>query len=265
MVFSTYRKRPGETQLAIGASTSESSRFGLPVGRLEIPVGHNVGPGQVMQLVEASDFDLVILRYPASEVDWFAMLRSPNWSALHADTLLYFEKELGAGETARSLLTLRRVRGDGEQAELRRLAAASFHDYRSHYFANPMIDRAAIEEGYVDWALRYSTDGSGAQATFLAEMAGPGEVVGFASLCFEPCAEFALVAVAPEYSGRGFYGEILEAGERYFFAEKKGTCYISTQVHNLAVVRTVTKRGYRPALSLQTVHLVKGGGTARLR
>lgn len=216
-----------------------------------------------MRLVESSDFDLVVLRYPATEVDWFAELRSENWSALHADTLLYFEKELGQAATTGPAVTLQPVTSAADRAVLSRLAGASFHDYRSHYFANPKIDRSTIEDGYVDWALTCSMDTSGARSTLLAQMAASGEVVGFTSLCYEPCAEFALVAVAPEYSGKGLYGEILAAGETHFADKEKNQCYISTQVHNLAVVRTVTKRGYRPALSLLTVHLVKNGPRTR--
>ena len=257
MPFTQYCAPTAVAPLCLLESEAESRRFSLRVARLDVPAVHDCTPLQIMELVENSPFDVVILRYPAIDVDWFAQLRSPRWSAVHADTLLYFEKLLRPSETTTSLVRLQRVTTTEQRSVLSRLASASFHRYRSHYFANPLFDKSEIEQGYQEWALGYSAEVSEAHCTFLAEMSSTAAVVGFISLLYQPCAEFALVAVAPTYSGQGLYGELLSAGELEFASRGATSCYISTQVHNLAVVRSVTKRGYRPALSLQTVHLVR--------
>ena len=256
MALAAYRAAHSSPGEVLAPSESESNRFGLKVARAEIAEDSEVGAQQIRSSVEGSDFDVVIVRYSAQQVDWFADLRSPRYTPIHADTIVYFEKALAA-QPEPSMLRAEVARSPEEVGLLGSLARGSFHEYKSHYFANPLFKREAIADGYAEWALSFCASDRPRHDAFLARTAPDGHVAGFAAVSYDPVPEFALVAVAPTMSGRGFYGHILDAVEVHLSKGGSESCVISTQVHNLAVIRTVTKRSYRPILSLQTVHLVK--------
>ena len=240
-------------------SETESRRFGLEIGRLDVPMAASVEVDELSGLLGVSGVDVVVVRYPAIRVDWFSQLQTPEWSAVHADTLLYLSKEIGALAQPEHEVELIPVISGEHQEILRQVALESFEGYPSHYFANPLLARASIAEGYAEWAASFvegAVDGH-RRGAFLARLRGTSEVVGLAALSYQPEPEFVLVAVAPSYGGRRLYGAILRAMEPRLAQLGAGQCYISTQVHNTPVLRTVTAEGFRPFLALQTVHLVR--------
>lgn len=243
--------------LEVRRSAKESDRFGLDIARVEVPPGASYVPEQIVTATEATGFDIVVVRYPALNADWFSRFSSQQYQPIHADTLMYFQKTLGIHELLNPILEVHHVDGPEEIRIVKCLAWDAFKDYRSHYYSNPLLDREAIAHGYVDWALSYCTADNPRRDVFLAATVTDCQVVGFAAVSYDPEPELALVAVSPDASGHGLYGSILEAVERKLANHDAVRCMISTQVHNLAVIRTVTKTGYRPILSLQTVHLVK--------
>lgn len=255
MSLAAYRLGATSSELTISRSRSESDRFGFEIGRVEIPIGASYSAKEIRWTAERSGLDIVIVRYSAQHPDWFAGLLSSRYTAIHADTLMYFEKSIGE-PVVPGPLDARPVVTDQDAEILQSLAASSFHEYKSHYFANPLLDQGTIADGYAEWAMSYRRSQDSGRDAFLARTA-EGQVAGFAAVSYESVPEFALVAVAPTMSGHGLYGDILEAVEVLLAKRGAQGCVISTQVHNLAVIRTVTKRGYRPVLSLQTVHLVR--------
>jgi GNAT superfamily N-acetyltransferase len=236
-------------------SLPESRRFGLSVGRLDVPENARYDPEGVMAAVAGSGLTVVVVRYAADRVDWFARLTSDHYTAIHADTIIYFERALAPRPRDVQVVTVTPVSTPEDLAELRDMALMAFNDYRSHYFADPLLKNELIAEGYAEWALSF-TDCEAERGAWLARALDTNEIVGFCALSYLPQPEFCLVAVHPNHAGRGLYGSILAASETRLSAMGVQRCSISTQVHNRAVLRTVTRRDYKPVLSLQTVHLI---------
>lgn len=226
------------------------------MARVSVPVNCGYGPEAILHEAERTGCDVVVVRYPAKNVDWFSRLRSNTYLPLHADTLLYFEKANLKARTTESSVRVELISTDAQVAVLEQLAAAAFTDYKSHYFANPFLDRSGIPAGYAEWALSFAAPDDETRCALLAKRGSSDEIVGFATVALDSEPELALVAVAPSHSGHGLYAAILREVEAHLAVSGYEACAISTQVHNVPVIRSVTARDYRHVLSLQTVHLV---------
>jgi hypothetical protein len=253
--LSQYLDSPSE-DIAFVHAEAESRRFGFSIGRLEIGVNADASPVKVAFEAACSKFDVVIVRYPAIHADWFAQFGLYRHLPIHADTLVYFEKRIEAAHKARQTISVHRVTKAEDQELLIQLAEDSFDSYRSHYFANPLFDRGVIAAGYAEWASSFCNNGDEGRDGWLGCLSGTVQAVGFAGVTYEPIPDLALVGVPKVHSGKGLYGSIVDGMEAVFSDRGYSKCSISTQVHNLAVIRSVTKRGYQAVLALQTVHLV---------
>jgi hypothetical protein len=254
MTLAEYEDTVASAVPLLHPSVPETRRFGLQVGRIAVPVGARYSCEAIMDIVAQSGLDIVIVRYPASHADWFVSLASTAYATIHADTLLYLRKRHIGPCQDQPRLDLRLVATAQDSEVLGDLAERCFDQYRSHYFANPLIDRAAIAAGYGEWARSFApTDERGAAYfAYLDE-----HLVGFVVHSHEPEPELILVAVAPGFGGRHLYGEIVRAIGQRLSVNGHDSCSISTQVHNLAVLRSVISLGFTPCLALQTVHLVR--------
>ena len=155
--------RPMSWHQAIEAGGGDRS----PVAVRHRPVRRLGGPGrrrrgrqghldEVRALVRGSTADVVMLRYPADRVDWFAPLAGDGRVALLADSLVYWRLgRVGSGRVpapAPNLLTA--VERDVEPETADALVADMFAAYGNHYLANPLFDPALALAGYQQWARR---------------------------------------------------------------------------------------------------------------
>lgn len=240
-------------------SVLDSDRFGLRIGRLELGAVGDAEPEAVVALFLRSGLDLLVLRYPVAHADWFARLLSPDVDVLHTDTLVYYRKAIEHVTPPPFAVT----RGTAADAALvRDLVLEGFADYQSHYRADPLLDEDAALAGYVAWATSF-LDGDGRTLMVLRD--DDAQPVAWAGLRLTPPSEIVLGGVCRHAAGRGVYSSILAGAESIFADLGERECWISTQVHNLPVIRTWASNGYRFEAGFNTVHLVAGGARQRLR
>jgi hypothetical protein len=243
----------------VSFSAKESQRFGLRVGRIDVPGNPEYGPAEIVRSVAAENLDFAVVRYPSSFVDWHWRFLSAQPTAIFADTLLYFSKLLSPSQMD-GPLQVERVLTVAQQELVAGLAREAFDEYRGHYFANPWVSRRAIGLGYEEWARESADPFATDRQAFLARAEPAPDAVGFACVSTEgDTAEFSLVAVHTDWAGHGFYSGIVDSVGDLLLDQGIATAYISTQVHNTKAVRSILRSGYRPILSLTTVHLVRAG------
>jgi GNAT superfamily N-acetyltransferase len=241
-------------ELLVAASPYESDRFGVSVDRVTVPAAAGTALPEVVAAVDASTADVVVLRYPAREVAWFAELAGLGGRrALFADSLVYWRLAVGAGRRPEPLSGFRAgVEREIDDLLVDDLVADIFGDYGNHYCANPLFDRAAALAGYQEWARR-SIATSGA-----VTLRGPdNRVLALATVDHQaPVTEIELAGVVPAEQGRGRYGHLLAAVEDAAAAAGSTRLVISTQGHNTGVQRAWGRYGFEPVHTLLTVHLV---------
>lgn len=236
----------------IHRSPEESARFGRAIGRASIPAEAPADAIQSMlDELARSPLDLVVLRYPSTHVTWFEKLSACGaFSAIFADALLYFAWEDRGEALAAGHPVIARDEIDGATVSL--MIGEIFAGYRNHYHANSLLDPALVAAGYVEWARRVAAhpenplialhvDGQPAAIAVIDGSSGEWDV--------------ALAGVMPEHRGRGVYGDLILATMAAARAAGLDSVKISTQSHNVQVVRTWERLGWRMAGAYLTVHL----------
>ncbi len=241
-------------ELIAGPSPYESSRFGVSVDRVTVSRDAGTTLAEVAAAVSASDADVVLLRYPAREVTWFAELAAGPRTAILADTLVYWAVPVGSGRPPEPVTGLTACVETGiDDALVDEVVADIFGDYGNHYCANPLFDPAGALAGYQEWARRsIAADGA-------VVLRGPsGDVAALATISHGgPVTEIHLAGVVPAEQGRGRYAHLLAAVEAAAAGAGSKRLVISTQAHNTGVQRAWTRYGFEPVYTLLTVHLVR--------
>lgn len=232
-------------------SPLESARFGCSVERLTVAAGAGATSREVREAVLASAADVVVLRYPAEHVGWFAELTGLGRTALFADCLMYWRLRAGEGRPPRPSPELR-VAALNSPAVVEALVADIFAAYGNHYLANPLFAAAAALEGYQDWALRSAAEGS------CLALSDESRVLGIATLADDgPRTEILLAGMVSAAQGRGLYAHLLRAVEEHVLVRGAQEVVISTQGHNTRVQKAWARYGFVPVQALLTVHLVR--------
>ncbi|MEU8267307.1 GNAT family N-acetyltransferase [Sphaerisporangium sp. NPDC049002] len=233
------------------ASPLESARFGCSVERLTVHAEHPASFTMVREAVLLSAADVIVLRYPADRVDWFAKLALLGRTAIFADSLSYWRLRPGDGRRPESAQGLRTTTLT-DAAAVATLVSEIFAAYGSHYSANPLFGATEALAGYQEWALRSAAEGSClALGTAAAHL-------GLATLDEQgPRTEILLAGVVPEAQGQGLYAHLLKGIEDGTLARGAEEILISTQVHNTRVQRAWARYGFEPVSAVLTVHLVK--------
>ncbi|MEV7006440.1 GNAT family N-acetyltransferase [Streptosporangium sp. NPDC051022] len=234
-------------------SPLESARFGRSVERLTVSAAAGSLLPAVREAVLGSAADVIVLRYPAEHVGWFAELTSLGRTALFADSLVYWRLRAGRGRAPEPSRSLRAAGPPGPEA-VRELVSAIFAAYGNHYRANPLFAAADVLAGYQEWATA-SAAGGGCLALRDQDTE---EVLGLATLEEEAArTEILLAGVVPEARGRGVYAHLLKAVEDRALTRGAAEVVISTQGHNTRVQRAWARYGFEPAQTMLTVHLLR--------
>ncbi|MDF2705527.1 MAG: hypothetical protein K0R62_1179 [Nonomuraea muscovyensis] len=236
-------------------SPLESARFGRSVERLTVSAGAGASFDAVREAVLGSAAEVVVLRYPAERIDWFAGLTGLGRTALFADSLVYWRLPAGRGRAPDPSPGLVPA-PTADTAAVERLVADIFAAYGSHYLANPLFDADAALAGYQEWALRSAAEGR----CLTLRDGGPGGSRLLALATLEEAAtrtEILLAGVVSECQGRGLYAHLLKAVEDRTLARGATEVVISTQGHNTRVQRAWARYGFEPVQTLLTAHLVR--------
>lgn len=233
-------------------SAVDTARFGRPIGRLSLSGDTGVDPADVVKRFAASELDILVLRYPAELLRWHAALASHDVAAIHADNLIYFTgapAPLPSGSAEPALISGIELGRSSVDAVTR----AVFADYPNHVAANPLLDASQVVAGYEEW-MRDHLDSESQQVLVLLVNEEPA---GIAAVSLDAAMVVDLAGVVPKYRRRGHYETLLRALSAQAFADGQTAVTISTQSHNIAAMRTWVKLGWRPELTLETVHLVR--------
>jgi GNAT superfamily N-acetyltransferase len=240
-------------ELIATPSAYDSKRFGVSVDRITVSASAGTPLPEVLAAVERSEADVVVLRYPAREVGWFAALAVGERTALLADSLVYWSLPTGKGRRPAPLAGFTAGVETGIEDDLvDDLVGDIFGDYGNHHCANPLFDRGLALAGYQEWARR-----SIAEAGAVVLRGPDRRVLGLATVDHgQSCTEIELAGVVPGEQGRGRYAHLLAAVED---AGTGSRLVISTQGHNTGVQRAWARYGFEPVHTLLTVHLVTPG------
>jgi GNAT superfamily N-acetyltransferase len=232
----------------------ESKRFGVSVDRITVSASAGTPLDEVLAAVDKSAADVVVLRYPAREVSWFAALATGSRTAILADSLTYWALPVGKGRRPAPLAGFTASLEETVDDDLLDdLVGDIFGDYGNHYCANPLFKRSEALAGYQEWARR-----SVAKAGAVVLRGPDRRVLALATVDQQRSwTEVELAGVVPAEQGRGRYAHLLAAVED---ASTSRRLVISTQGHNTGVQRAWARYGFEPVHTLLTVHLV----TARL-
>ncbi|MGH3465332.1 MAG: GNAT family N-acetyltransferase [Kribbellaceae bacterium] len=241
--------------LVVAASPHEAARFGVSVDRLTVSAAAGTPLVDVQAAIQGSGADVVILRYPAREVRWFAELAAGPRRAILADSLVYWSLPVGtvrrrpAADDGLSAGVERKIPGDLVDG----LVADIFGAYGNHYIANPLFSPASALAGYQEWARR-----SVATAGAVTLRGSDGRVLGLGTLSHTPpVTEIELAGVIASERGRGRYSHLMAAMEDAAAAAGSDRLVISTQGHNTVVQRAWARYGFEPVYTLLTVHLIR--------
>lgn len=232
----------------------ESRRFGLRIGRASLDSIMS-GPTALIDEIAACDFDVVILRYPASDTTLFARLMGTGFHVIHADSLVYAEKSLPSRAPVDLARAAYRVASHTDAPFISEVASEVFDNYGSHYSANPLFAPELVRAGYVEWANSF-IEGQDRSLLLVSEP-GDFEVKAFTAVDTSAPGEIALAGVRRAARRQGWHGRALAAAEDHLQRRGCESAWTSTQIHNIAVQRTWMARGYRPHYAVQTVHLVR--------
>ena len=243
-------------------SPAETRRFGLSVGRLVAPAASDPATSLslTLELLTSAAEDMVVLRYPSDRVTWFAQLRTTGRDLIHADSMIYFDRDLTRGvpelppgwpPTGFRLVGKHEVDVDA----LLSLVPAIFDRLGNHYVANPILDHGAALEGYQEW-VRHSLTHDEVVCVVDADH----YPLGFLTLTTgSPRAELLLGGIVPRARRQGAFGAVFAMAARV--AGESGSAVVGgpTHLHNVATQRAFWGAGYRPAAGVTTVHALRPG------
>ncbi|MFC0436881.1 GNAT family N-acetyltransferase [Kutzneria buriramensis] len=238
--------------LTVRDSPLDGERFGVGVTRVTVSATSTAGLEEVLAVARDSTADVVVLRYPAGNVTWFAGLRAvPGRAAIFADTLTYWRLRVGGGRRPAPSEEIAVV-AEPDPDMVADLMATGFAGYANHYAANPLFDPALSAVAYPDWACRSAKSGHA-----IAVHDGRGPLGAITWERDDDRVELLLAAVAPAARGRAVYPRLIAAVEDR--ASELGADFLvsPTQGHNIAGQRAWARYGFEPAHPLATVHLVR--------
>jgi len=234
-------------------SETDSLRFGIEVFRGYVQCDQ---VQQVVTEIKSSACDLAILRTPAGEGLLAVALQKSGLPFLQCDTLVYYEIDLESF-TPKPLrnqeLVMRRAKPE-DRNRLLKLIEETFSGYRSHYNNNPLLDSAAILEGYKEWGASF-LDASD-RPLWVAER--DGIIIAFAACAANKASgesEGVLYGVAPEASGGGIYGDLIRRTQASFKSEGYARMTVSTQIWNYAVQKVWVREGFVMSRAVDTFHV----------
>lgn len=201
--------------------------------------------------------DVAIFRVRADDIRAMTHFTGPRDALIHADTLVYYGRDLARGSIAapaRSLAHYREARPDDNDA-LRAVTSRVFASYQNHYHANRLFAGDDILAGYAEWAASH-TRPDGATKAWVAT--DNNAIVGFICCAFnEPAgtAEIILNGVLPEHAGQGIYADLVRIAQGHFDSMGIRHISVSTQVGNYAVQRVWSREGLRLSHAYDTWHV----------
>lgn len=234
----------------VALSALDEARFGFRTARAmnlsvaELP--------QVMDFCRTEKVKLLIARCPSTDLKTIHSMEKLDFRLM--DTLVYFRRDLTHTPLPqRRVISIRSIT-EADMDAVGEIASQAFHNYDSHYHADPLLDRSTCDAIYVDWAMRSCRDKNTADDVLVAEV--DGKVGGFLTLKIvdDGDADGRLYAVTPAMQGRGT-GQALLTEALYWCRQRLlSGMIISTQITNSASQVSWVRVGFIPYQSFYTFH-----------
>lgn len=236
----------------VSLSGIDSERFGIRVARAP-EVTEETLPA-VLDYCAANRVVLLIARCSAADLRAAQAMERCGFALM--DTLVYYTRDLGRAPVpaAGSAVAVRPLRS-GEAQAVTGIAGTTFRGYAGHYHADPRLDRARCDEGYVSWASRSCVDPAVADAVLVAAEL-ESDIVGFATLRMRTASEGegVLFGVKPAGQGKGVYRSLMIGGMEWCASRGATTMVVSTQLVNVAVQKVWSRLGFELARAHYTFH-----------
>ena len=245
-------------------SVTETERFGYLTDRISVGALQTAGSPttlveSVQTAIDESNARIIILRYPAGLVSLLRDIRMRGNTRIYSGgAILYWEGPQGSGpseEIEDATSEIAPAERSAHAVEVTYILEDSFRGYVNHYSANPLLHSGVVVEGYAEWARSSMSNPLNRVFTVEAEDGAVGvAIVGVSGNIWE--IELASIAYASQR--KGYYLKLIKRVLASARAEDVSKVVISTQSHNIAVQRAWAKLGFRPLLSIETVHIVRG-------
>lgn len=251
MAYASYVAQ--EWTPAVQLSEVESLAAGFVIGRMDVPTSAVVTAAEIQQAILESPAEVTFLRYPSIQARWAAEISHPGLVVLQADTLLYFENRASVYPAGKVKL---QPAGHDDSGAITSTLADVFRDYANHYSANPLLRHVDVSQAYINWALPGLGD---SDRQVLLATATADVIVGIAVLDVrdDEFDEVLLAGIVQDSRSQGYYRSLVESIINMAASTGKDRILISTQASNIQAMRTWSGIGFRPVLSLNTLHIMK--------
>jgi ribosomal protein S18 acetylase RimI-like enzyme len=234
-------------------SELDSKRFGVRIGRANIS---NVDEcASILESCRLEVIRMLIVRCRTD--DFYSIHHLEAANARLMDTLVYYQRNLRKGAVPEELVAnIIRPMQDSDIPKIQSLVGETFRDYLGHYHADPRLDRAKCDEGYVEWAAKMCMNRDPSNEVLVAEDSS-GVLAGFATLRLNKTdeGEGVLFGVHPSFEGRGIYWSFMVHAMNWCRNRGAARMIVSTQITNTAVQKVWARLGFEVVRSFYTFHL----------
>jgi len=206
--------------------------------------------------------DFVIMRYPAEQYSIAETLQVSSLTSCIADTLIYLEANVQKVPKPPGFFSL--LACETVDSRVARLIAAIFSHYSNHYSASSIFSEVDIAESYADWT-RHQLQRSTGECWILQDSSGHAAALGVLDTTSPSSNEITLIGVEPSFRSSGVFAELLGHLAEVTGNSGKTQLITSTQAANIASLRGLSKAGFLPILSLNTLHISKPGAVRRAK
>jgi len=233
-------------------SPIDEARFGIRIART-----HLDEPAALSEVLNwCADESIAMLIARCSVESITAVHALERHGARLMDTLIYFARDLDAASAVHVAdgVTLRPA-DDADAPGVETAARAAFTHYHGHYHADPRLDPALCDEGYVEWAVKACRAPTPDAVMLVTIM--DGQIAGFATVRLNTPdeGEGVLFGVAPGFQGRGLYRMLLTGAIAWCVERGAATMLYSTQITNIAAQTMMARLGFAFHHASYTFHL----------
>lgn len=230
---------------------------GLRVARVNCPEGINWSHFITKKRVDIDSYDLVIMRYPSTECQVAQEIQQTWGNSWIADTLLYLSLNTHLSDLPDSRTELIPISQCAIDVPI--FMKAVFGDYLNHYAANSFLGSINVAHAYADWVVRSGNDLSTA-AYMLRESSGQMVAICSIDMSSPELNELILAGVLPSHRRQGMQMQVLRHLAALTLSQGKRELVTSTQSGNIRSLRAFIEAGFRPVLSVNTLHIMPGLG-----
>lgn len=208
----------------------DSKFFGFPVEK--IVLGKSFSKRQFRLLLAESSADVIYI-YAPHDLKPEQEMEIAGSGAVKYDIRTTFEKQIASGSMPSQI-----VKMAAAADELEQLAWAAGVD--SRYNSDPRF-RPYFRPLYSEWLRKaFVNPGTAALAAVKS-----GKIAGMVTVSLtEAAGKIELLAVAPEFRGRGVGSRLLAAAEAFCLEHGKKSCSVVTQQKNIPACKLYSKNGY---------------------